>query len=86
MVKIHMDGRHAHIEYDGDEKNTAFDVATAVSGIYQSMCAKENLDADMFKRLMQRSLEDGSPVWEANHNMTMISVPIKKSDTPADQS
>jgi hypothetical protein len=53
MVKIHMDGRHAHIEYDGDEKETAFDVATAVSGIYQSMCTREDTDADMFKYLIQ---------------------------------
>lgn len=86
MVKIHMDGRQAHIEYDGDEKSTAFDVATAISGIYQSMCAREDSDADMFKYLIQRCMEDGSPAWEAKHDITMVAMPIKKSDTPADQS
>jgi len=86
VVKIHMDGRQVHIEYDGDEKDVAFDVATAISGIYQGMCAREGTDADLFKYLMQRSLEDGSPVWEANHELTMVIMPKIKSDTPADQS
>ena len=86
MVKIQTEGLQIHIEYDGDERDTAFEVATAISGIYQGMCARDDADADLFKHLMQRCLEDGSPVWEANYKMTMIKMPIKKSDTPADQS
>ena len=86
MVKIHMDGRHAHIEYDSSAKDTAFDIAKAISGIYQGMCSRDSEEAAMFKYLMQRSLEDGSPVWEADHRITMITMPIKKNGTPTDQS
>lgn len=86
MVKIFIDGKEAHIAFDDSAKAVAYDVATAISGIYQGLSNKDEEDAAFFKYLMQRSLEDGSPVWEANHKMTMLVMPIKKSDTPADQS
>lgn len=70
MVKLHMDGRKAHIEFEGGPKAIAFDVATAISGIYQGMVNNDPEEADMFRYLMQRSLEDGSPVWESRMGST----------------
>lgn len=86
MVNIYMDGRQANITFQGEPEQVAFEIATAISGIFQGMKQKDQADATFFQFMMQRSMETGSPVWNAEHDMTMIVLPTNKSDTPTGQS
>lgn len=86
MVNISMNGRQANITFQGEPKQVAFEIATAISGIFQGMKKNDQADATFFQFLMQRSMESGSPVWNTEHDMTMIVLPTNKSDTPTGQS
>lgn len=56
----------------------AMEISAAISGIYQGIHNMDPEDAVAFKYLMQKSLMDGSPVWERSHEMTMIVMPTIK--------
>lgn len=86
MVNIHQSGRLANITFQGEPKQVAFEIATAISVIFQGMKKNNQEDATFFQFLMQRSMESGSPVWNTEHDMTMIVLPTNKSDTPTGQS
>lgn len=86
MVNISINGRQANITYQGEPKQVAFEIAIAISGIFQGMKQNDQEEATFFQFLMQRSMESGSPVWNAEHDMTMIVLPTNKSDTPTGQS
>lgn len=86
MVNIYMDGRKANITLQGEPEQVAFEIATAISGIFQGMKKNDQADATFFQLLMQRCMESGSPVWNTEHDMTMIVLPTNKSDTPTGQS
>lgn len=78
MVKIDMNGRIANISFCGEPKEVAVEVGAAISGIYQGIYDMDPKDADVFKRMMQRSMTEGSPVWERSHEMTMVVLPTTK--------
>ena len=86
MVNISMTGRQANITFQAEPKQVAFEIATPIRGIFQGMKQNDQADATFFQFLMQRSMETGSPVWNAEHDMTMIVLPTNKSDTPTGQS
>ena len=75
MVDVKMDGRIANIVFSGGPKDVAMEISAAISGIYQGIHDMDSKEAEIFKRLMQRSLTDGSPVWGRSHEMTMIVMP-----------
>lgn len=78
MVDIKMKGRQANIGFCGSPKDVAMEISAAISGIYQGIHDMDPEDAVTFKHLMQRSLEDGSPVWERKHELTMLILPTIK--------
>ena len=88
MVKISMSEGKANIEFSGKPMDVAIEIGAAVSGIYQGMYDVDEADAEVFRLCMRGYMRDGSPVWDRNHDMTMIVVDMdsKKSGTPADQS
>lgn len=87
MVNIQMDGQHAQIGFTGDPVQVGMKLATAISGIYQGLYSKNRLDAAIFKGAVMGLMDENSPVWNREHDMTVVTVPIKKkSDAPTDQS
>lgn len=75
MVNINLDGHHADICFDGTGMDLAMEVGAAISGIYQGLYSQDEEMADVFKICMQRSMTDGSPMWERSHQMTVVTVP-----------
>ena len=86
MVNISMNGRQANITFQGEPQQVAFEIATAISVIFQGMKKNDQAEATFFQFLMQICMESGSSVWDTEHDMTMIVLPTNKSDTPTGQS
>ena len=87
MVKITMDRPQAEILFTGETIAVAAELACAVSGIHQALRNQDEHDAAVFKASLKKLLDDDSPVWNAEHELTMVVVPVnKKGDAPTDQS
>lgn len=86
MVEILMDGRMAHIKFEGDPVRVAMEIGSAVSGIYQGLKNMSEDDAAMFQLCVMGTMTPDSPVWRPEHEMTMVVLPQKKNDAPTDQS
>ena len=79
MVKIHIENNHAEIAFEGGQPlEVGADLATAISGIYQGIKNASEAEANVFKVVMQQAMAEDSPVWNHEHNMTIISMGAKK--------
>lgn len=74
MLEIKMDGHNCQIKHGGDPVMVAAELSSAVSGIYQGFTVKDPVAAAVFKELMKCVVEDKSPVWASEHDMTIIAM------------
>lgn len=86
MVKILIEPPKVEIQFTGDPLDIAANIMTAAHGIYNGLLMKDREKAEMFKFFMQGMTADGSPAWRGGLDMTMVTIPKKKSDTPTGQS
>lgn len=75
MVNIKLDGLHANISFDGAGMDLALELGVAISGIYQGLYSQDEESAEAFKFSMQRIMEDGGPMWDRSHKMTVVTIP-----------
>lgn len=80
MVKIDINKPNVGILYSGDPISVATEMAAAVSSIYQGMSSKDAQSAIMFRKCMGNFMQEDSPVWTHDHQMTMVSIPIIKEE------
>lgn len=78
MVKIHMENKQAQIMFHGEPLETAMEVLSAISGIYQGLHDMNENDAETFKQIISIGMLPDSPTWERKHNMTRIVIPKEK--------
>ena len=78
MVNIHMENKHAEIGFEGDPLNVAMEVAIAIGGIYRGLTNINELDGFAFKEFIKRFVQDQSPTWDQEQDMTMIVIPKEK--------
>ena len=78
MVNIRMENGHAEIGFQGEPLNIAMEIATAIGGIYRGLHNVDYEDGKAFKEFIQIFVQDPSPAWEQNQDMTMVVIPTEK--------
>lgn len=78
MVNIRMENGHAEIGFQGTPMDVAMELATAVGGIYRGLCNVNPQDGLEFKEITKILLQENSPAWKQEQDMTMIVIPTEK--------
>jgi len=85
MVKIVVDKPEVQILYSGDPMLVAGEIAAAASGIYQGMSSASPENAMIFRECLCRFFSQDSPVWSREHNITMVTIPVRKEQGNGNQ-
>lgn len=78
MVNIRMENGHAEIGFQGKPMDIAMDAATAIGGIYRGLCNVNPRDGFAFKTFMRILLQEDSPAWKQEQDMTMVVIQTEK--------
>ena len=82
MLKCDLDGKkdYAKLEIRGNILEIITDIACVISHVYGVIKEEKPFEADEFKLLIKRSMDDGSPIWNLNKSGSRQEDGIKSID------